>query len=69
MDPHFHKLGEAAAYTFLGLRQMVRVTCSGLGSWKGYYLDMDNPERFFKTLNLSLERYRTRQKSSTPRVA
>jgi len=69
LDPHFHKLGEAAAYTFIGLRQMVKVTCSGMGSWKGYYLDMDNPERFFKTLNLSLERYRTQQKSSTPRVA
>lgn len=69
LDPRFRKLGEAAAYKFSGLRQMVKVTCSGLGRRRGYYLDMDNPERFFDTLNRTLERYRAQHKSSTSRAA
>jgi serine/threonine protein kinase len=69
-DPRFPKLGEAGSMKIRGLRQVVKVTCSGVGRRRGYYLDMDNSERFFKTLNLSLERYRALHKSSTsPRAA
>jgi hypothetical protein len=69
-NPGFTKLGIAGGTKFRGLRQVVKVTCSGLGRRRGYYLDMDNPERFFDTLNRTLERYRAQHKSSTsPRAA
>jgi tRNA A-37 threonylcarbamoyl transferase component Bud32 len=67
--PGFTKLGIAGGTKFRGQREVVKVTCGRLGRRRGYYLDMDNPRRFFDTLNRALERYRVQHKSSAPQVA
>ncbi len=65
----FKKLGEAAAMTFTGPRTLIKVWRRGPGWCRGYWLDMDKPERFFETLGRALERYRQQQKSSAPTSA
>ncbi len=65
----FKKLGEAAVMSFTGPRTLIKVSRRGPGWCRGYWLDMDKPERFFETLGRALERYRLQQKSSTPTSA
>ncbi len=58
LQPGYAKLGEIQTLKLRGLRQVVRVRCVGLGRRKGYYLDMDHPERFLHALNRALTSYR-----------
>lgn len=58
LHPRYPKLGEAQATKLTGMRQVLKVNCTGLGWRRGYYLDVEQPERFLETLTRALERYR-----------
>lgn len=62
-DPRYPKLGEVGAVQTKGLRQVVRIATKKAGWRRGYYLDVDQPQRFFDALNTALQRYRAEGKS------
>jgi hypothetical protein len=56
-DPRYTKLGIAHQMR-MGTRKLVKLECDGLGWRRGYYLDLDHPEKFLFTLERTLTRFR-----------
>ncbi len=58
MSGHYAQLGTANMIQLWGLVRVIRIDCGGTRWRKGYYLDVDQPEKFLDALNRALERYR-----------
>ncbi len=56
--PLYAQLGTASMLQLRGLVHVIRIDCGGARWRKGYYLDVDQPEKFLDALNRALERYR-----------
>jgi hypothetical protein len=57
-DPRYPKYGLGQIRVLRGIREIIRVDCAHRNWRKGYYLDMDQPRAFLRTLNRALQRYR-----------
>jgi len=58
-NPWYPKFGMGQIGVLRGVREVIRIDCSGVGWRKGYFLEVDEPRAFLSTLNRALARYRT----------
>ncbi len=56
--PLYPKLGEATAFQLRGLVHVIKIDSAGERWRKGFFLDVDRPEKFLDALNRALERHR-----------
>lgn len=56
--PLYSQLGTANTLQPRGLVHVIKIDCGGEWWRKGYYLDLDQPEKFLDALNRALDRYR-----------
>ena len=63
-DPRYPKYGIGQISVLRGIREIIRIDCAHQNWKKGYYLDMDEPRPFLRTLDRGLKRYRLIQSST-----